>query len=342
MEFGFDLNTTWFVLVGVLLSGYAILDGFDLGVGALHLLVKKDMDRRILINSIGPVWDGNEVWLVTGGGALFAAFPDVYATVFSGFYSAFMLLLAVLIFRAVAIEFRSKRESKKWRSSWDTAFSVSSIFISFLMGVALANIITGVPVGSDKEIMVGFFDLLSPYTIIVGITTVALFMMHGAIYLVMKTEGELQNQIKSRVNNTIIFFVISYITVTMATLIYFPHMIDPFKAHPELFGFALLNMLAIANIPREIHNGREFRAFLSSCASIAALLSLFAIGLYPNIVLSTIDPSYSLTAFNAASSQKTLSIMFTMALIGIPFVLAYTISIYWIFRGKVKITPMSY
>ncbi len=342
MEFSFDLNTTWFILIGVLLSGYAILDGFDLGVGALHLLVKKDMDRRILINSIGPVWDGNEVWLVTGGGALFAAFPDVYATVFSGFYSAFMLLLAVLIFRAVAIEFRSKREMTWWRKSWDTAFSVSSIFIAFLMGVSLGNIITGVAVGADKEFYGSFFDLLSPYTIMVGITTVALFMMHGSIYLVMKTEGELQNKIQSWVNNTIIFFVISYITTTMATLIYFPHMIEPFKAHPELFGFALLNMLAVANIPREIHNGREFRAFLSSCASIAALLGLFAIGLYPNILISTIDPNYSLTVFNAASSQKTLGIMFTMALIGIPFVLAYTISIYWIFRGKVKITSMSY
>ena len=342
MEYGFDLNTTWFILIGVLLSGYAILDGFDLGVGSLHLLVKNDMDRRILINSIGPVWDGNEVWLVTGGGALFAAFPDVYATVFSGFYSAFMLLLAVLIFRAVAIEFRSKREMTRWRKSWDRAFSISSIFIAFLMGVSLGNIITGVPVGSDKEFMGSFSDLISPYTVMVGITTVALFMMHGSIYLVMKTEGELQNTIRSWVNNAIIFFVITYITTTMATLIYYPHMIEPFKAHPELFGFALLNMLAIANIPREIHHGREFRAFLSSCASIVALLGLFAIGLYPNILISTLDPNFSLTVFNAASSQKTLSIMLTMALIGIPFVLAYTISIYWIFRGKVKITPMSY
>lgn len=342
MEYGFDLNTTWFILIGVLLSGYAILDGFDLGVGSLHLLVKNDMDRRILINSIGPVWDGNEVWLVTGGGALFAAFPDVYATVFSGFYSAFMLLLAVLIFRAVAIEFRSKREMTWWRKSWDRAFSISSIFIAFLMGVSLGNIITGVPVGSDKEFMGSFSDLISPYTVMVGITTVALFMMHGSIYLVMKTEGELQNTIRSWVNNAIIFFVITYITTTMATLIYYPHMIEPFKAHPELFGFALLNMLAIANIPREIHHGREFRAFLSSCASIVALLGLFAIGLYPNILISTLDPNFSLTVFNAASSQKTLSIMLTMALIGIPFVLAYTISIYWIFRGKVKITPMSY
>jgi cytochrome d ubiquinol oxidase subunit II len=219
MEFTFDLNTIWFILIGVLLTGYAILDGFDLGVGALHLFTKEDIDRRILINAIGPVWDGNEVWLVTGGGALFAAFPDVYATVFSGFYIPFMLLLFVLIFRAVAIEFRSKRESKRWRSMWDKAFSFSSFFIAFLMGVALGNIIVGIPVDSTKEYVGGLFNLLNPYSILIGITTVALFMMHGAIYLVMKTEGTLQDIVRGWVNNTIIFFVITYVTSTMATLI---------------------------------------------------------------------------------------------------------------------------
>lgn len=342
MEFTFDLNTIWFILVGVLLTGYAILDGFDLGIGSLHLLVKDDTERRLLINSIGPVWDGNEVWLVTGGGALFAAFPHVYATVFSGFYTAFMLLLFVLIFRAVAIEFRSKRESKKWRQTWDVAFSVSSMVIAILMGVALGNIITGVPLGADKEFYGNFWTLLNPYTVMVGVTTLALFMMHGAIYGVLKTEGELQNKLRSWVNNTIIFFVIMYVMTTMATLIYYPHMIDHFKDFPAFFVVALLNMLAIANIPREIHHGREFRAFLSSAASIAALLALFAIGLFPNIVLSSPNPEFSLTIYNAASSQKTLNIMLIMAIIGIPFVLAYTISIYWVFRGKVKLNAMSY
>ncbi|HVO74956.1 MAG TPA: cytochrome d ubiquinol oxidase subunit II, partial [Ignavibacteriaceae bacterium] len=262
-----DLNTIWFILIGVLLTGYAILDGFDLGVGSLHLLVKKDSERRTLINSIGPVWDGNEVWLVTGGGALFAAFPEVYATVFSGFYTAFIILIFVLIFRAVAIEFRSKQEAKWWRQMWDILFSVSSIFIAFLAGVALGNIVTGVPVGSDKEFAGNFFGLIKPYTVLVGITTVALFMMHGAIYLVMKTEGEIQAEVKRWVNNTIIFFVICYVSTTMATLIYYPHMTRHFKSEPFLFILALLNMLAIANIPREIYHGREFRAFLSSSAS---------------------------------------------------------------------------
>jgi len=342
MEFTFDLNTIWFILIGVLLIGYAILDGFDLGVGALHLLVKDDLERRTMINSIGPVWDGNEVWLVTGSGALFAAFPHVYATLFSGFYTAIILLLFALIFRAIAIEFRSKRPGKTWRKLWDVAFGVSSILIALLMGIALGNIVTGIPLDANKEFAGTFWSLINPYSLLVGITTLALFIMHGSIYVVMKTEGELQKKIRSWVNNTIIFFVISYVTTTMYTLIYYPHMVEHFKSAPELFIVAVLNMFAIANIPREIYHGREFRAFLSSCASIAALLTLFAIGLFPNIVLSTPNPEYSLNLYNAASSQKTLNIMLIVAIIGIPFVLAYTISIYWIFRGKVKIDVTSY
>ena len=342
MEINFDLNTLWFILIGVLLSGYAILDGFDLGVGALHLFVKKDIDRRTMINSIGPVWDGNEVWLVTGGGALFAAFPMVYATIFSGFYTAFMLLLFALIFRAISIEFRSKRESKRWRQMWDVSFSIASILIAFLMGVALGNIITGIPLTSDKEFAGSFLSLINPYTILVGITTVALFMMHGSIYLVMKTEGELQNKINNWVNNTIIFFVISYVTTTMSTLIYYPHMVAHFKETPAFFIIAILNMLAIANIPREIHHEKYFRAFISSSLSILALFALFAVGIFPNIVLSSPNPELSLNIYNSASSYKTLGIMLTIAAIGFPFVLAYTISIYWIFRGKVKIDKMSY
>lgn len=342
MEFTFDLNTIWFFLIGILLIGYAILDGFDLGVGALHLLVKDDSERRIMLNSIGPVWDGNEVWLVTGGGALFAAFPHVYATVFSGFYSALMMLLFMLIFRAVAIEFRSKRPMKWWRQMWDVAFSVASIFIAFLAGVVVANLVTGVPLDTNKEFIGTFWSLVNPYTVLVGVTTVALFMMHGAIYGAMKTEGELQNKLRSWVNNTIIFFIICYITTTMATLIYYPHMIEHFKETPALFILAVLNMLAIANIPREISRGKEFFAFLSSCASIAALLSLFAFGIFPNFVLASNNTEYSLNIYNSASSQQTLNIMLIIAMIGVPFVLAYTISIYWIFRGKVKLTNMSY
>jgi len=337
-----DLNTIWFLLVGTLLTGYALLDGFDLGVGALHLLVKKDEERRILLNSIGPVWDGNEVWLVTGGGALFAAFPHVYATVFSGFYMALMLLLVMLIFRAVAIEFRSKQPMTWWRQAWDVSFSAASLVSSLLLGVALGNIAGGVPLAADHEFAGTFFGLLDPYSLLVGVTTVALFMMHGAIYLVLKTEGALHERIRGCVNNTIIFFTICYVSTTMATLLYVPHMTDTIRAYPVFFGIAILNMLAIANIPREIHHGRDFRAFLSSCAAMASLMTLFGIGMYPDIVWASNDAANSLTVYNAASSETTLGIMLVIAIIGVPLVLAYTTSIYWVFRGKVKLDRFSY
>jgi cytochrome d ubiquinol oxidase subunit II len=342
VDFSLDLNTIWFIFLGLLFAGYAILDGFDLGVGALHLLTKQDQDRRIMLNAIGPVWDGNEVWLVTGGGAMFAAFPDVYATVFSGFYSAFMILLVVLIFRAVAIEFRSKRNERWWRQLWDFSFCISSIFIALLMGVALGNIVQGIPLAADKEFQGTFWGLLNPYALMVGITTLALFMMHGAIYMIMKTEGAFQDKIRGWVNNTIIFFVVCYVTTTMITLVYLPHMVEPFKRFPVLFIIAILNMLAIANIPREIHLNRSFNAFISSAASIFAFISLAAIGIFPNLVPSNPNPEFSLTIYNAASSAKTLNIMLIIALIGLPFVLAYTISIYWIFRGKVQLDESSY
>jgi cytochrome d ubiquinol oxidase subunit II len=342
MDLALNLNIIWFILLGILLTGYAVLDGFDLGVGALHLFTKEDEERRIMINSIGPVWDGNEVWLVTGGGAMFAGFPDVYATVFSGFYIAVMLLLMFLIFRAVAIEFRSKQPMRWWRQMWDIAFSVSSIFIALIFGISLANVIIGIPIGADKEFAGNFSSLFNPFALLVGITTVALFMMHGSIYVVMKTEGEINRKIRGWINNSIIFFVICYITTTMVTLIYQPHLADPFKEYPALFVIPLLNMLAIANIPREISRGRDFSAFISSSFSIGALMMLVGIGIFPNLVLSSISPEYSLTIYNAASSEKTLFIMLIVALIGAPFVLSYTAVVYWIFRGKVKLDSRSY
>jgi cytochrome d ubiquinol oxidase subunit II len=295
-----------------------------------------------MINSIGPVWDGNEVWLVTGGGALFAAFPEVYATSFSGFYLAMMLLLVGLIFRAVAIDFRSKRKSKTWRQFWDVSFSVSSVLSSLLIGVALGNIAWGISLDASYEFTGNLFSLLHPYAILVGITTVALFTMHGAIYIVMKTEGELQELIRSWVNRTIIVFVICYIMTTLATLLYLPHMSESLKQYPVLFIVPILNALAIANIPREIHHGREFRAFLSSCASMVALLALFGIGMYPNLILSSPVAANSLTIYNAASSPKTLGIMLIVAAIGMPLVIAYTLYIYNIFKGKTVLTEESY
>lgn len=337
-----DLNSIWFILVGVLFTGYAMLDGFDLGIGALHLFTSKDEERRLMINSIGPVWDGNEVWLVTGGGALFAAFPNVYATVFSGFYLALILLLAALIFRGVAIEFRSKLPHRWWRQMWDISFSGGSILSALLIGVALGNIAWGIPLDDHGEFAGTFFGLLTPYPLLVGITVVAVFMMHGAIYGVMKTEGELHNKLRLWTRRCIIFFVICAVTLTMATLLYVPHMADRMRAHPWLFSIALLNMLAIANIPREFHHGRDRLAFVSSCGAIITLMGLFSVNLFPKIIYDPQDPARSLDIYNAASSPATLKIMLIIACIGVPAVIAYTVCIYWIFRGKVKLDRVSY
>lgn len=342
MEFGIDLNITWFILIGFLLTGYAILDGFDLGVGSLHLFAKNDHDRRVLINSIGPVWDGNEVWLVTGGGALFAAFPDVYATVFSGFYTAFFLLLFVLVFRAISIEFRSKLPSSKWRNAWDRIFSFSSLLIAFLMGVALGNIIWGVPIGHDKEFAGTFLGLLNPFALMVGIMTVALFMTHGAIYLTIKTEGDLQKSALIWFKNSFAFFVVIYIIATTSVFLFAPHLLENYWNNPLLFSIAMANVFGIVLTPFQIKKKKYFRAFLLSSLTITALFVLFSLGIFPNIVFSTLNPEYSLTIYNAASSQKTLGIMLIMAIIGMPLVLLYTFTIYRIFKGKVKIDELSY
>ncbi len=337
-----DLNLFWFCTLGVLLTGYAILDGFDLGVGILHLFTRKDSERRILMNSIGPLWDGNEVWLVTFGGALFAAFPNAYATAFSGFYLAFMLLLFALIFRAVSMEFRSKLDAPWWRQMWDIAFSVSSTLAALLFGVAVGDSMMGIPIGADGEYAGGFFDLLSPYSILIGLFTVALFAMHGSIYLYLKTEGELQERIHGWIWRTFGFFLILYMAATIFTLVAVPHAIRNFQNMPLAWVVVVLNILAIANIPRAIFLGRPLYSFISSCCTIAACNFLFGIALFPNMILSSIDPSYSLTIYNAASSQKTLWIMQVIAICGMPFVLAYTAAIYWVFRGKVEIGKFSY
>jgi cytochrome d ubiquinol oxidase subunit II len=337
-----DLNAIWFFLVGALFAGYAILDGFDLGVGALHLLNPTDEERRLSINAIGPVWDGNEVWLVTGGGALFAAFPEVYATVFSGFYIAFFLFLAALIFRAVAIEFRSKLSARWWRNLWDVNFSLASVLAGLLLGVALGNIAWGIPL-DGRGIFVGtFFGLLHPYALLTGVTTVALFTMHGSIYLHLKTEGAMQERVRTWIRPCMIFFVISYALLTTATLIYVPRSAAAIREHPSLFLIVVLSILAIANIPREIFFQRAGRAFISSCATVILVMAIFGLNSFPELVHSNPLPENSLTAYNASSSQMTLWIMFIIAVIGMPIVTAYTFSIYWVFRGKVKLTETSY
>jgi len=337
-----DIYTFWFVVLGVLLTGYAILDGFDLGVGMLHLGARGDGERRVLMNSIGPLWDGNEVWLVTFGGALFAAFPEAYATAFSGFYLAFMLLLCALIFRAVSMEFRSKRDSRGWRSMWDFAFFASSGLATFLFGVAVGNAMIGMPIGASKEFTGSILDLVGPYQLLVGFLAVATFLMHGSIYLYLKTEGDLQRRVHGWMWRSFAAFAVVYAATTAATLMSLPSAIANFERYSWAWVVVVLTVLAIANIPRAIHRKRPGYAFVSSACTIAALTFLFGIALFPNLLVSRTNPNWSITIYNAASSPKTLGIMQTIAFIGMPFVLAYTFIIYRVFRGKVEMGKFSY
>lgn len=337
-----ELQFGWFSVFVILLTGYAILDGFDLGVGMLHMFAKEDTERRMMLNSIGPVWDGNEVWLVTAGGALLAGFPDIYATMFSAFYFPAMLLLTGLIFRAVAIEFRSKQPMAWWRWMWDISFSFASLLIAAILGLLIGNLIRGISIDEHKEFIGTFEELVNPYACLVGLLTVSLFLMHGSIYILMKTEGGLHEKMRSRTNPCIIFFIITYAVTTMATLIYMPHMIEAFKDRPYFFLIAIFNLLAVANIPREISLGRDGRAFISSCCNIVCLLALYGIGTYPEVIRAINNPENSLTIFNSSSSPATLKILFIFAFIGMPLVISYTVAIYYIFRGKVKLTPYSY
>lgn len=243
-----DLNILWFILLGVLLTGYAILDGFDLGVGILHFTAKTDEERRILMNSIGPLWDGNEVWLVTFGGALFAAFPEAYATAFSGFYLAFMLLLFALIFRAVSLEFRSKANIVLWRRFFDGGFFLASLVATLLFGVAIGNMISGLKVGADKEYAGTFFDLLGPYPLVVGVFVVSIFAMHGAIYLYLKTEGDLQKRMQPLMWKTFGFFLVMYMFTTMYTLAARPDALNLLKAYPIAWVVPVLSEIGRAHV----------------------------------------------------------------------------------------------
>ncbi|NGX62295.1 MAG: Cytochrome bd-I ubiquinol oxidase subunit 2 [Chlamydiae bacterium] len=342
LEYGFAVF--WYIVFISSVICYAMLDGFDLGVGVLHLFAKKDVERRIFLNAIGPVWDGNEVWLVVAVGGMFAGFPFVYATLFSAFYIPLILLIFALIFRAVAIEFRSKQPMHWWRSMWDVIFFTGSAGISLSIGVILGNLVQGIPLNADHN-YVGdaFLTFLKPYPILVGILTLSLFMMHGAIYLIMKTEGELQEKVKSWLTPTMIFFIITYATTTMVTLIYQSHMVDRLRERPYLFLVALANMLLIANIPREVHRKNYGWAFISSCCNIAFLLVLFALGIFPELVRSSIDPiANSITISNAFTSLRTLIVLTVIVAIGLPLVFAYGFYVYRLFRGKVKLDHMSY
>ncbi|GJM59891.1 MULTISPECIES: cytochrome d ubiquinol oxidase subunit II [Persicobacter] len=356
-----DYHVVWYLLVGILLIGYAILDGFDLGVGALHLLSKTDHDRRIMLNSIGPVWDGNEVWLITAGGALFAAFPEVYATAFSSFYLALMFVLVALIFRAVSIEFRSKEENTTWRKTWDFNFFIGSVIAAVVFGVAIGNIIMGIEIGPDKEYHGTFLALFTPYTLMTGVFNLVMFTMHGGVYLLIKTEGKLQADMKRYTMNAYFVFVTLFVVLTGMTLYLKPemlanfsfgkvaatnpqhHLIKDYQTIVSVFAWLVigLNVLSIMNIPRTIVKGKYHQAFISSSCTIAALIMLFALGVFPNLVVAN-DPANSLNIYNSASSEYTLETMFKVAIFGMPFVGIYTSLIYWTYKGKTKIDDQSY
>ncbi len=337
-----ELNIIWFVLIVVLFSGYVVLDGFDLGVGMIHKKAKSDDERRQMLNSIAPVWDGNEVWLVTAGGALFAAFPDVYATVFSGFYNAFMLFLLMLIGRAVSIEFRSKIESKTWRGIWDTVFNVSSYLIALLLGVSLGNIVSGVPVAADKEFAGSFFGLLHPYAIFLGLTAVAALRMHGRFYAAFKIGGDLYERIVSNIKLPVFLFLGFYVILTIWTHAAYPHMTQNFYEYPIWFIVPALVVAAFIYIFIAIKNEAWFKGFIASSAIIALSITNVAIGIFPALLISAPNPENSLTIFNASSSAMTLSNMLIIAAIGVPLVLVYTFVINKTFRGKVKLDSSSY
>jgi len=337
-----DLNTTWFLLLGVLFIGYAILDGFDFGVGVLSLFAKSRDERRIYLNAIGPVWDGNEVWLLTGGGALFAAFPPVYATVFSGFYMAMMLLLFALIARAVSMEFRGKVDSPGWQRFWDYAFGIGSLLPAVLFGVAFGNILRGVPITEDGMWAGSFFGLLNPYAVLIGVLTLVLFVTHGAAYMVMKTEGEMRDRMRAWSVRGFYVYVLLYVVATVATAFVSPHLFAGLLGNPIFWLLVVLMVGAVSVFPAMTKKERPFLAFLATSTMTLAGIGFAALSLFPRLVPSITNLDYSLTIYNASSTPRTLTVMLIIALIGMPFVIGYTVVIYRVFKGKVILDETSY
>lgn len=340
---GIDYPTLWYLVVGLLFSGYAILEGFDYGAGAWHLFLRKDLSRRITINAIGPLWDANQVWLIIGGGALFAGFPVMYATMLSAMYIPFMLFLVLLVLRSSAIKFRSAEEMTWWRKTWDIIYFVSNTLIAFLLGVVLGNVLQGFEIGENFSYKGGiFFAFLSPYAIMVGFTTLSIFMTQGAIFLLLKTEGRLYARLTFLLKKGMIFFIISFSITSLYTLIFLPGVTDKFKEIPEFFILPILAFLAVANVPRLVSKKKYAKALVFSSLTMAFLLMLVAFQLYPVLLPSTIHPEHSVTIYNAASSQKSLGIMLTIVLIGAPLLAGYFVFLYKTFNGKVKLDDTSY
>lgn len=332
-----DLNIVWFVLVGILFCGYVILDGFDFGSGVVSLFLKEDQEKRIVLNAIGPVWDGNEVWLITAGGALFAAFPPVYATVFSGFYLAFMLLLLVLITRAVSIEFRGKQTMMWWRKGWDITFSISSILAAVLLGVALGNMMRGIELDHQGNYIGSFLELLNPYALLLGVLSLSMMAMHGGFYLLLKTEGFLQEKIRRITRASIIVFEVLLLLHIAVTIVSVPHALDNLNKLPWLYIVPTAGVICFAGMILFYQTKKYGFAFICSSVLIACLIGMFGIATYPYMVISNPNAEHSIDIYQGGATHYSLSIMTVIAMIGVPLVLTYTIVVYRVFRGKVKI-----
>lgn len=338
------LNTLWFALFVTIIAGYLVLDGFDLGVGILYPFASRgDTERRLALNSIGPIWDGNEVWLVVGGGVLFAAFPFVYAALFSGFYWAMMLVLLCLILRAVAIEFRGKREEAGWRRTWDATFFISSLVLALLLGVALGNVIVGVPVNASGDVVLGsIVDLLHPLALLLGLTTVAMLATYGALFLNLKTEGAIQARVRRWVPPLAVASAVLAVVTVVWMVAVDNAVVGAYVRSAWLVVIPLAAAAAFVVGLVLLERGRDVASFFWSAAAVALLLASVAVGLYPNLLPSTTDPKYSMTVSNAAAATETLAVMLVITVIGLPFVLLYTAGVQYLFRGKVELSENSY
>jgi cytochrome d ubiquinol oxidase subunit II len=333
-----DLNTIWFSLVAVLFTGFFFLEGFDYGVGILlPFLGKNDTERRMIINTIGPVWDGNEVWMLTAGGAMFAAFPNWYASLFSGFYLALFLMLAALIVRGVAFEFRSKDPSPAWRNMWDWAIFAGSLLPALLWGVAMTNLLQGVPIDAQMEYVGSFWNLLSPYTLVGGIAGLLVFILHGAIFLSLKIEGE----IMERARQTALAAGVLAIPAVLLLAVLSYTQTDLFAkagAGAVLIG----SLMALVAAYLLLSRGKPGWALVANGLTIVCYIAAIFWGLFPRVMVSSLNPDWSLTIYNASSSPYTLKVMTIVALTLVPIVLAYQAWTYWIFRRRVGPKNLEY
>lgn len=332
-----ELSTLWFILIAVLFVGFFFLEGFDYGTMILLPFIgKTDTEKRIIINSIGPVWDGNEVWLLTAGGAIFAAFPNWYATMFSGFYLALFLILVALIFRAVAFEFRSKIDSANWKKYWDLALFLGSLIPALLWGVAFANLLKGVPIDGTMEYVGNFFDLLSPYTLLAGVTGLALFIYHGAVYLTLKTTDTVlkrSNEIALKVG---IVAIVLWALLMVLSLFTFEGI------KPLVVVILILATVAVLASYFFMRQKKSGSAFIANGIAIVFVVAAVFLGLFPNVMVSSLDTAYNLTVTTASSSPYTLKVMTIVALTMVPIVLAYQAWSYWVFRKRVTGDKLEY